>query len=251
MSKQHNKLKERGKRRSVLGVILLLVLGAFAGIYINKNHERIDGVLNKDNYGIDALWSKVSDKIPGILAYVKGEHPGVELEEENIVIENPPSTPSPATPTQNTPPVETPVVTTNIIPVPEVVELSIPEPCPSSQLSSGEVEKIRGTILGSEFISDVPKDGAISLTFFTFCNGERIIQNNFLIGKDQILTSGTPDIFLTLHSKYVVELNGNNLCEVIPRANANGDLGAYTDLSTTQLMMKYSGLMKYRDCFGL
>lgn len=244
MSKKQNKPKERRKRRSALGVILLLIIGVFVGIYLNKNTDKIEGILDKNNYGIDAIWNKISNKVPGIISYVKGENLGVELEEEKIIMENPPS---------NQPSVETQQVTTNNTPVllPEVVGLSNPNTCPSSKLSSGEVDKIRETILGSDFISDLPKDGVISLTFFTFCNGERIIQNNFLIGKNQILNSGTPDIYLTLHSKYISELNGSNLCDVIPRANANGDLGAYTDLGTTQLMMKYSSLLKYRDCFGL
>lgn len=123
--------------------------------------------------------------------------------------------------------------------------------CPSPSLSSNEVEKIKQAILGSDFIKDLPKNGVISLTFFTFCNGNRIWQNNFLIGKNQILSSGTPDIYLTLHSKYISQFNGNNLCDVIKSANANGDLGSYSDLSDTKLMLKYSGLLKYRDCFGI
>lgn len=233
-----NKPKKRRvkKRHVALGISLLLVVGILAVVYLNKNNE-----------GASNFFDKIKDTIPALIAQAKGENPTPEP--VRVDLSTPSSSPAlqetstqpPTTPSVNTPPTTPPVQ------MPPVVETVA---CPSSSLSSGEVEKIKSTILASALVKDLPKDGVISLTFFTFCNGQRIVQNNFLIGKAQILTSGTPDIYLTLHSKYISQLSGDNLCTVIPAADANGDLGVYSDLSDTKLLMKYSGLLKYRDCLG-
>jgi hypothetical protein len=45
-------------------------------------------------------------------------------------------------------------------------------------------------------------------------------------------------------------LNGSNLCDVIQQANKNGDLGSESKYSTMNLLIKYAGMLKYRDCFG-
>lgn len=119
-----------------------------------------------------------------------------------------------------------------------------------SPLSPEEVDKVRSTILSSEFVKSVPQSEPISLTFFKFENGERIWQDSFLIGNNQILTSGSPGVSLTLHSKYISQLNGSNLCDVIKQANKNGDLGFESKYSTFTLLIKYAGMLKYRDCFG-
>ena len=106
-------------------------------------------------------------------------------------------------------------------------------------LTPEEIAKITNAILSSEFIKSIPEKDPISLTFFKFENGERIWQNGFLIGKNQLLTSGTPGINLILHSKYISQLNGSNLCDIIQQANKNRDLGSQSDYSTMNLLMKY------------
>ncbi len=117
-------------------------------------------------------------------------------------------------------------------------------------LTDAEKKKVTDTILSSEFISSIPNDNPISLTFFKFENGQRIWQDKFLIGKGQLLSSGTAGIKLTLHSKYIEQLTGNNLCDIIKQANKNRDLGFETSYSKVSLLIKYAGLLKYRECFG-
>jgi hypothetical protein len=117
-------------------------------------------------------------------------------------------------------------------------------------LSQEEINKVGQTILSSDFIGDIPENGAIALRFYNFKNNQRIWQSGFLIGKDKFLTEGEPDIYLSLHSKYISDLKGNNLCEVVKTASANGDLGVDTMESNAKLMMKYSGMLKHRYCFG-
>lgn len=120
-----------------------------------------------------------------------------------------------------------------------------------TSLNEEEKNKVKDAILSSDFISALPAGGVISLQFFNFENGQRVWLDKFLIGKNQILTSGTPDIFITLHYKYISSLTSTNLCEIIQTANSNGDLGAWSDLSDTKLALKYASVIKYRDCFGI
>ena len=119
-----------------------------------------------------------------------------------------------------------------------------------TSLTADEVAKVKNAILSSTFIKDLPNNGIIALHFFNYQNGQRIELDTFLIGKDQILTEGTPDLTVLIHSKYIAELTPSNLCEIIPKANENGDLGVDTTLGEAKLLMKYSGIIKYRDCFG-
>jgi hypothetical protein len=128
-------------------------------------------------------------------------------------------------------------------------------PCPTAcpiitALTADEVAKVRNAILSSEFVSALPNDGIISLHFFNYQYGQRVELDTFLIGKDQILTTGTPDISVIINSKYIAELTPTNLCEIIPKAKTNGDLAFGSELSDTKLLLKYSGMVKYRDCFG-
>ena len=127
-------------------------------------------------------------------------------------------------------------------------------PCPAcpliTALTPDEVAKVKNAILSSEFISALPKEGVISLHFFNYQCGERVELDTFLIGKDQILTSGTPDIDVIMHSKYIAELTPTNLCDIILKADANGDMAFGSALSDSKLLFKYSGMIKYRDCFG-
>ena len=116
-------------------------------------------------------------------------------------------------------------------------------------LSSEDRAKVIGVLSTSGFISDIPRKGVIGLRFFSFSSGKQIWHDGFLIGKDKLLSSGEPDIYLSLHSKYIPEFNGD-LCEVIQRANANRDLGFYSESNKAWLLIKYAGMLKHRKCFG-
>ena len=112
-------------------------------------------------------------------------------------------------------------------------------------LSSEESAKVKAILDSAEFANDVPKKNPIELRFFSFKNGERIWHDAFLIGGEK-----EPAIYLSLHSKYINELNENNLCEVIKNANKNKDLGFYSKYNKASLFIKYAGMLKYRSCFG-
>jgi hypothetical protein len=117
-------------------------------------------------------------------------------------------------------------------------------------LSSEQINILAQNVLSSEFIKDLPNNGAIALQFYDFVNGERVWQNGFLIGKDGFLNQGQPDIVLIMHSKYISQLDGTNLCDIVKAAQTNGDMWVETEQNEAKLLLKYSGMLKYRDCFG-
>ncbi|MEK6833716.1 MAG: hypothetical protein AABY32_06750 [Nanoarchaeota archaeon] len=117
-------------------------------------------------------------------------------------------------------------------------------------LTNEQKNIVSQTILSSEFIKDLPDNGAIALQFYDFVDGQRRWQGGPLIGKDGFLSEGQPDIILIMHSKYISQLDGTNLCDIIKSAQTNGDLGMETTESEVRLLLKYSGMIKYRDCFG-
>ena len=117
-------------------------------------------------------------------------------------------------------------------------------------LNPEERSKVMQVLTTNEFTKDIPKKSPISLTFFDFINGERIWQDSFLISDGQLLSNGKPELSLTLHSKYISELNENNLCEIVKKANQNKDLGFYSENNKAKLFIKYAGMLKHRDCFG-
>jgi len=117
-------------------------------------------------------------------------------------------------------------------------------------ITSAQKTLISQTILASAFVKDLPSDGVIALRFYDFFLGERIWHDDILIGKTGILSSGTPDLVLIMHARYISQLNGGNLCEVIQAANAAGEMWTESQYSNTKLMLKYASMLKYRDCFG-
>jgi hypothetical protein len=117
-------------------------------------------------------------------------------------------------------------------------------------LSEQEIEKAVSTILSTEFIKDVPEKNPIALMFYSFEGNEKVIRDGFLIGNNQLLTEGVPSLYILVHAKYIDSFDGTNLCEIIQMANSNGDIGTESEYGNAKLLLKYSSLLKYRDCFG-
>jgi len=118
-------------------------------------------------------------------------------------------------------------------------------------LSDEDQIKITQILQSSDFIKDIPENGVIGLIFYNFENGERVLNNGYLLGKNKFLSSGEPDFQILLHSKYIKEIDENNLCDIVIKAKQNGDMAYYSDKSKAMLLLKYGGMLKYKDCFGL
>lgn len=99
-------------------------------------------------------------------------------------------------------------------------------------------------------VQDLPKGETILLRFYNFNTGYREFEKSFILttgnAKEGFLDN--PEITIVIHSKYLPEINSNNLCETISKAEANNDVGVYTDLGATKLILKFKSMMEYKDC---
>ena len=130
---------------------------------------------------------------------------------------------------------------------------SEPRPEPRYEpLEDLQVELIEEVVSNSEFIADIPEDNPISIEFFYFDEGQRVWQDEFILADGSIQESGDPLIDLTMHSKYIDNLeNGDNICDIVKAANENRDLGFDSKLSESKLAWEYKGLIQHKECFGL
>jgi hypothetical protein len=117
-------------------------------------------------------------------------------------------------------------------------------------LNDEKTNLLNQTVLSSEFIKDFPEKGIIALRFYDFIGEQRIWVKDILIGKHGLLNEGKPDLVLIMHAKYVAQLNETNLCDVIKTAKTNGEMWSESEKSDVELLFKYSGMIKYRNCFG-
>ncbi|MBS3076158.1 hypothetical protein J4481_00250 [Candidatus Pacearchaeota archaeon] len=105
-------------------------------------------------------------------------------------------------------------------------------------------------LAGQEIIQSLPKNTAIDLKFFDFVNGKRVWLREYSLENGKILEQKmeSPEIIISLHSKYLAGLYQEDFCAVLKNANTNGDLGFETDLSTASLLWKFKSIIKYKEC---
>jgi hypothetical protein len=128
---------------------------------------------------------------------------------------------------------------------------------PSSYSGAGKQVVIDYSNLASflsqnEMVKAIPDGAVISLKFFNFNTGERQWEKSYILtrGNAKEGETNSADISLTLHSKYLKQFNGYNLCSIIKQANANRDLGFESPLSKIKLLWKFKSMYAYRDCLG-
>jgi len=122
----------------------------------------------------------------------------------------------------------------------------------SSQEIKLDYSNLAGFLSESNFVRDLPENSVLLLKFFNFNSGIRQWEKSFVIKRKDVKegTYNTPDITLTLHSKYFSVLTNLNFCSVTKTANENRDLGFDTKHSKLVLMWKFRSMLKYRSCFG-
>jgi hypothetical protein len=102
-------------------------------------------------------------------------------------------------------------------------------------------------------INELPDDSKIVLSFYNFYTGDREWEASYLLNKKSVVKGSLDDydIKLVMHSKYITVLNENNLCDIIQRAQRNGDFGSETQASKLSLAWKYKSILDYKDCLGM
>ena len=92
-------------------------------------------------------------------------------------------------------------------------------------------------------VNDLPKEANINIKFGDY---------DYIIKKGSVLEgiAENPDISINLPEEYISKL-GYGLCEAIQEAIKNNDIGIELSVSNTELLWRYKGMLKYRDCVGL
>lgn len=104
----------------------------------------------------------------------------------------------------------------------------------------------------NEMIQSVPDSGKISIKFYHDKDNCRFIDKAFMLSSGKV-TEENPacDIDLFIHSKYAEQITQENICQIISQARANGELYQNLNVGKASLLIKYSSLLKYKDCLGL
>jgi hypothetical protein len=121
-------------------------------------------------------------------------------------------------------------------------------------LSQSEKSKIINLITTTEFIKDIPKNNPIVLRFYKFENSETVWQDGFLLHPNfpyNPLSDKEPSLFLSMPSRYINEVDNDNLCEVIQKAKNNEEISVFSEQNKAILLVKYAKLIKHKECFGL
>tara|TARA_Y100000310_G_C20542834_1_gene744163 strand:+ start:316 stop:873 length:558 start_codon:yes stop_codon:yes gene_type:complete len=112
-------------------------------------------------------------------------------------------------------------------------------------------EELKTQFKEEQIIKDLPKNGNIRLGFYHFIGKRRKWDKIYYITKDQIEEKNLEaDINLWIHSDYVNQFDGTNLCEIIKKAKANDDVSNSLNIGTYSFLWKYSSIMKYKDCLN-
>jgi len=102
-----------------------------------------------------------------------------------------------------------------------------------------------------QFIKDLPESREIVLQLYSFENEKRKLDSVYTItgGKVIARSSSKPDITVVIASKYLKDINDNlDLCSVIKEANKNGDFGYEINIDNFALIVRYSGMLGYKEC---
>lgn len=118
-------------------------------------------------------------------------------------------------------------------------------------LSNEQINILNQTILSSAFVKDIPDKGIVALRFYDFIGEQRIWIKDTLICSEGFINEGTSDMTLIMHAKYISQLNGTNLCDVVKSAQTNGEMWVESEENNAKLFLKYSNMMKYKECLGL
>ncbi len=106
---------------------------------------------------------------------------------------------------------------------------------------------------GNSMIKSMPKKGSVLLHFYKFENGNREISQTYsVVGND--VSNGNnlvdeSDLEIYIDEKYISEM-GKGFCSALKKANNNGELEIELKKSEGEILFKYRGLLKYKDCLS-
>lgn len=110
---------------------------------------------------------------------------------------------------------------------------------------------VKSVLENEEMIHDLPSKGSLSFVFFHVVEGCTFGDKFYYITKGSVeeKRSGA-DIRIMVYSDYAGDFGDKSLCEIVQSARANGEFRQSSELSKVRLLIRYVGMLKYRECFG-
>lgn len=105
----------------------------------------------------------------------------------------------------------------------------------------------------SDFVKDLPPRARVVLEIYNYTEGQYFTEKIYLIENNQIReVSSMPenDLWFAMSSKYLVNFQKEEFCYVVQSSRKNEELLSGSNLSDAQLLWKFKGMLKYRDCLG-
>ncbi len=150
---------------------------------------------------------------------------------------------------QNNKEISKPSATSNVIYIPKSSGID-----PGASATLEDYSRIEKVMSQNEIIQKLPDKARILISFYNFNTGSQTWERGYLITKGSLtLVDSIPsdlDMKMAMHSRWLSELNNNNLCLIIDEAKAVGNFGVELVKGKTSLLWKYKSLFSYRDCLG-
>ena len=105
-------------------------------------------------------------------------------------------------------------------------------------------ENLPGYLESLNIVQDLPKEANIQINF-----GD----NKYSIKKGNVQEGGeeNSDVEVSVPEDYIGKIGQEGLCSALQEAVQDGEINFETSLSNSELLWKYKGLLKYKDCIDI
>ncbi|MBI2629608.1 hypothetical protein HYW76_00745 [Candidatus Pacearchaeota archaeon] len=114
-----------------------------------------------------------------------------------------------------------------------------------------DFNNFKSVIQNEQLLKDLPSEGSLKIMFFHFSAGCRRWDKTYTLTKNNIEEKNSnADVDIIILSDYVSQIAPGNICEVIQDARENNDFAQTLNIGRSKFYVRYSGMMKYKECFG-
>jgi len=147
------------------------------------------------------------------------------------------------TPTPATSPIQNPI-TKPVIVQPPAAPPAPPTPPPLPDLSK--------VLAGNNIIASLPNNAVILLKPYHYNGKTQIWDDSYVIKKGSIAKgTASADLGVIVDDAYVYQINNQNFCDIIKKANSESNMRTEAYISQLALMWKYRSMMGQKACFGM
>ncbi|MBX4196381.1 hypothetical protein KW805_02220 [Candidatus Pacearchaeota archaeon] len=118
--------------------------------------------------------------------------------------------------------------------------------------SPPDFKRVRQMMLKQPLLEKIPANGNIRVQFYHYYNDCRKIDNSFRLERGNVDENGAEaDIEVLIATAYASRFTESNMCDLIKEAQNKGEMSTLFTVGKTTLLLKYSSLLDYKECFGL